>query len=59
MNVGVFLCLEPYTSLENNLRLAHEYGFNYADITDTQACNIGHVPGRTIALGACPSGPLP
>ena len=37
MNVGVFLCLEPYTSLENNLRLAHEYGFNYADITDTHS----------------------
>jgi len=34
MNVGVFLCLEPYTSLENNLRLAHEYGFTHADITD-------------------------
>ena len=37
MNVGVFLCLEPYTSLENNLRLAHEYGFTHADITDTHS----------------------
>jgi len=37
MNVGVFLCLEPYTSLENNLKLAKAAGFDYADITDTHS----------------------
>ncbi|MCF0146449.1 MAG: sugar phosphate isomerase/epimerase [Eubacterium sp.] len=37
MNVGVFLALEPYTSLENNLKIAHDYGFEYADITDTHS----------------------
>ncbi|MDR0651765.1 MAG: sugar phosphate isomerase/epimerase [Synergistaceae bacterium] len=37
MKVGVFLALEPYTSLENNLRLAKEAGFDSADITDTHS----------------------
>ena len=37
MEVGVFLAMEPYTSLENNLRLAKEAGFNCADITDTHS----------------------
>ena len=37
MNVGVFLALEPYTSLEHNLKLAHEAGFSCADITDTHS----------------------
>ncbi|MCL2111864.1 MAG: sugar phosphate isomerase/epimerase [Clostridiales bacterium] len=35
MKVGVFLALEPYTSVEHNLRLAKEAGFTCADITDT------------------------
>ncbi|MEG0258045.1 MAG: sugar phosphate isomerase/epimerase [Christensenella sp.] len=37
MKVGVFLALEPYTSLERNLEVAHEAGFLYADITDTHS----------------------
>ena len=37
MKVGVFLAMEPYTSLENNLRLAKEAGFDCADITDTHS----------------------
>lgn len=37
MKVGVFLCMEPYTSLDNNLRLAKEAGFTCADITDTHS----------------------
>ncbi len=37
MKVGVFLAMEPYTSLENNLRLAKEAGFECADITDTHS----------------------
>ena len=37
MKVGVFLCMEPYTGLENNLRLAKEAGFDCADITDTHS----------------------
>jgi len=37
MNVGVFLALEPYTSVEHNLKLAKEAGFDSADITDTHS----------------------
>jgi inosose dehydratase len=37
MKVGVFLALEPYTSIEHNLKLAKEAGFKYADITDTHS----------------------
>ena len=37
MKVGVFLAMEPYTSLENNLRLVKEAGFECADITDTHS----------------------
>lgn len=37
MKVGVFLALEPYTSLEHNLKLAKEAGFTCADITDTHS----------------------
>ncbi len=37
MKVGVFLALEPYTTLERNLQLASEAGFSCADITDTNA----------------------
>ena len=35
MEVGVFLALEPYTSLDTNLEFAHKAGFKCADITDT------------------------
>lgn len=34
MNIGVFLALEPYTSVERQLQLAKEAGFTCADITD-------------------------
>ncbi|MEG0357551.1 MAG: sugar phosphate isomerase/epimerase, partial [Christensenellaceae bacterium] len=34
---GVFLALQPYTSLEKNLELAKEAGFDTADITDAHA----------------------
>jgi len=37
MKVGVFLALEPYTSVEHNLKLAKEAGFSCADITDTHS----------------------
>ena len=37
MKVGVFLALEPYTSVEHNLKLAKEAGFTCADITDTHS----------------------
>ncbi len=34
IEVGVFLALEPYTSMERQLQLASEAGFTHADITD-------------------------
>lgn len=37
MKVGVFLALEPYTSLERNLEFARKAGFECADITDTHS----------------------
>jgi inosose dehydratase len=37
MKVGVFLALEPYTSVEHNLKLAKAAGFTCADITDTHS----------------------
>ena len=37
MKVCVFLALEPYTSVEHNLKLAKEAGFSCADITDTHS----------------------
>lgn len=37
MKVGVFLALEPYTSVEKNLSLAKQAGFECADITDTHS----------------------
>ncbi|MDL2237737.1 sugar phosphate isomerase/epimerase, partial [Christensenellaceae bacterium OttesenSCG-928-K19] len=37
MEVGVFLALEPYTSVDHNLKLASEAGFKCADITDTHS----------------------
>lgn len=37
MKVGVFLLIEPFASVEVQLRRAKEMGFAYADITDTNA----------------------
>ncbi len=37
MNVGVFLLIEPFASVEVQLQKAKEMGFNHADITDTNA----------------------
>jgi len=37
MNIGVFLLIEPFASVEVQLKRAKEMGFTYADITDTNA----------------------
>ena len=37
MNIGVFLLIEPFASVEQQLKHAQEMGFKYADITDTNA----------------------
>jgi inosose dehydratase len=37
MKVGVFLLIEPFASVERQLQLAQEMGFDCADITDTNA----------------------
>ncbi|KPK46192.1 MAG: xylose isomerase [Planctomycetes bacterium SM23_25] len=37
MNVGVFLLIEPFASVEQQLIRAKEMGFTHADITDTNA----------------------
>jgi len=37
MNIGVFLLIEPFASVEEQLRRAREMGFTHADITDTNA----------------------
>lgn len=37
MNVGVFLLIEPFASVEVQLQRAKEMGFSWADITDTNA----------------------
>lgn len=37
MNVGVFLLIEPFASVEKQLMRAKEMGFTHADITDTNA----------------------
>jgi len=37
MNVGVFLLIEPFASVEKQLARAQEMGFTHADITDTNA----------------------
>jgi inosose dehydratase len=38
MNIGVFLLIEPFASVERQLQRAKAMGFTYADITDTNAC---------------------
>jgi inosose dehydratase len=37
MNIGVFLLIEPFASVESQLKRAREMGFEHADITDTNA----------------------
>lgn len=37
MNIGVFLLIEPFASVEVQLQRAKEMGFDHADITDTNA----------------------
>jgi len=37
MNIGVFLLIEPFASVEQQLKRAKEMGFDCADITDTNA----------------------
>jgi inosose dehydratase len=37
MNIGVFLLIEPFASVEVQLQRAREMGFDHADITDTNA----------------------
>ena len=37
MKIGVFLLIEPFASVERQLQLAREMGFDCADITDTNA----------------------
>jgi len=37
MEIGVFLLIEPFASVEVQLRRAKEMGFTHADITDTNA----------------------
>jgi len=37
MNVGVFLLIEPFASVERQLQRAREMGFTHADITDTNS----------------------
>ena len=37
MNIGVFLLIEPFASIEEQLKRAKEMGFEHADITDTNS----------------------
>lgn len=37
MKIGVFLLIEPFASVDRQLKRAKEMGFEYADITDTNA----------------------
>ncbi len=37
MNIGLFLLIEPFASVEKQLQRAREMGFDCADITDTNA----------------------
>jgi len=37
LNIGVFLLIEAFASIEEQLRLAQKMGFEYADITDTNS----------------------
>jgi inosose dehydratase len=37
MDIGVFLLIQPFSSVETQLKLASEMGFTCADVTDTNA----------------------
>jgi len=37
MNIGLFLLIEPFASVEQQLKRAKEMGFDHADITDTNS----------------------
>lgn len=37
MNIGVFLLIKPFSSVEEQLKEAKAMGFTYADVTDTNA----------------------
>ena len=37
MNIGLFLLLQPFASVEGQLKIAKEMGFTCADVTDTNA----------------------
>ena len=37
MNIGLFLLIEPFASVEQQLKCARDMGFSHADITDTNA----------------------
>ena len=37
MNIGVFLLIEPFASVEEQLKRARDMGFDHADIMDTNA----------------------
>lgn len=37
MNIGLFLLIKPFASVEEQLKAAKEMGFTHADITDTNA----------------------
>jgi len=37
VNIGLFLLIEPFASVEQQLKRAKEMGFTHADITDTNA----------------------
>ena len=58
MKVGVFLALEPYTSVEHNLKLAKEAGFTCADITDTHSGGSMFASGGLSASVSLDSNPF-
>jgi inosose dehydratase len=37
MNIGLFLLIKPFASVEEQLKASREMGFSFADITDTNA----------------------
>jgi inosose dehydratase len=37
VNIGLFLLIKPFASVEEQLKASREMGFNFADITDTNA----------------------
>jgi len=37
MNIGLFLLIKPFAGVEDQVKIAKEWGFEHADITDTNA----------------------